>query len=90
MLAYERAPWTDEHMNPVPDKEHFELPEVEGGASRWRWVQNSEWKIESGEPDSKPSKISSKEDIGWIYYDNKVCPAYPPSSSIHANTDIVA
>ncbi|XPS96748.1 hypothetical protein M3J09_006005 [Ascochyta lentis] len=71
MLAYERASWTDEHMNPVPDKEQFALPEVEGGASRWRWVQGSEWKIESGEPDSKTSKTTSKEDLGWIYYDNK-------------------
>ncbi|KAJ8117345.1 hypothetical protein OPT61_g1434 [Boeremia exigua] len=53
MLAYERASWTDEHMNPVPDKEHFELPEVDGGASRWRWVQGSEWKIEVGELDNK-------------------------------------
>ena len=78
MLAYERASWTDEHMNPVPDKEHFELPDVDGGASRWRWVQGSEWKLEVGEPDSKASKSSSKEEMGWIYYDNKVCPSLSP------------
>jgi hypothetical protein len=71
MLAYERASWTDEHMNPVPDKEHFELPEVEGGASRWRWVQGSSWAIETGDPDSKAPKGASKEEMGWIYYDNK-------------------
>ncbi|KAF2997652.1 peroxisome- protein [Curvularia kusanoi] len=71
MLAYERASWTDEHMNPVPDKEHFELPEVEGGASRWRWVQGSQWKVEVGEADSKGSKSANKEEMGWIYYDNK-------------------
>lgn len=72
MLAYERASWTDEHMNPVPDKEHFELPEVDGGDSRWRWVAGSSWKIETGEPDSKLSKPASREEQGWIYYDNKV------------------
>ncbi|KAH6616763.1 peroxisomal membrane protein PEX31 [Boeremia exigua] len=71
MLAYERASWTDEHMNAVPDKEHFELPDVDGGASRWRWVQGSEWKIEVGEHDSKTSKAANKEEMGWIYYDNK-------------------
>jgi hypothetical protein len=72
MLAYERASWTDEHLNPVPPKEQFELPEVEGGQSRWRWVQGSEWKVEGGEKDSKTEKGGSKEDSAWIYYDNKV------------------
>ncbi|KAF3051037.1 peroxisome- protein [Didymella keratinophila] len=71
MLAYERASWTDEHMNPVPDKERFELPEVEGRASRWRWVQGSSWAIETGDSDSKAPKGASKEEMGWIYYDNK-------------------
>jgi hypothetical protein len=75
MLAYERASWTDEHLNPVPPKDQFELPEVEGGQSRWRWVQNSEWKIEGGERDNiKVDKSTPKEDSGWIYYDNKVRP----------------
>lgn len=82
MLAYERASWTDEHMNPVPDKEHFELPEVEGGASRWRWVQGSSWAIETGDADSKAPKGASKEDMGWIYYDNKV----PTSSPLYLVT----
>lgn len=85
MLAYERASWTDEHMNPVPDKEHFELPEVDGGASRWRWVQGSQWKIEVGEADnnSKVSKSANKEEMGWIYYDNKVRPPPPVPLSPH-------
>jgi hypothetical protein len=69
MLAYERASWTDEHLNSVPPKESFELPEVEGGQSRWRWVQNSEWKIDGGDKDSK---APPSEEAGWIYYDNKV------------------
>jgi hypothetical protein len=72
MLAYERASWTDEHLNSVPPKDQFELPEVEGGQSRWRWVQGSEWKIEGGDKDHKTDKIPSPDDAGWIYYDNKV------------------
>ncbi|EAT90333.2 hypothetical protein SNOG_02121 [Parastagonospora nodorum SN15] len=67
MLAYERASWTDEHLNAVPPKDQFELPEVEGGQSRWRWVQGSSWKIETG----GDTKTTTKDDAGWIYYDNK-------------------
>jgi hypothetical protein len=66
------SPWTDEHLNPVPPKEQFELPEVEGGQSKWRWVQGSEWKVEGVEKDTKVEKGASKEDYAWIYYDNKV------------------
>lgn len=69
MLAYERASWTDEHLNPVPPKDAFELPEVEGGQSRWRWVAGSDWKVDSG---GDKDKGVSKDDVGWIYYDNKV------------------
>tara|TARA_R110002003_G_scaffold55_2_gene4928 strand:- start:7600 stop:9357 length:1758 start_codon:yes stop_codon:yes gene_type:complete len=72
MLAYERASWTDEHLNAVPPKDQFELPEVDGGHSRWRWVQGSEWKVEGGDKDSKSNKNLSAEEAGWIYYDNKV------------------
>jgi hypothetical protein len=71
MLAYERASWTDEHLNAVPPKDEFELPEVEGGQSRWRWVQSSSWKIECGDG-NKSDKSASPDDAGWIYYDNKV------------------
>ncbi|CAI6340643.1 unnamed protein product [Periconia digitata] len=71
MLAYERASWTDEHLNAVPPKDHFELPEVEGGQARWRWVHGSQWKIEGGEKDGKSAKGISAEEAGWIYYDNK-------------------
>lgn len=74
MLAYERAAWTDEHLNSTPSKDQFELPEVEGGQARWRWVQGSEWKIEGAEP-GKGEKGASNGD-GWIYYDNKVRPHF--------------
>ncbi|KAF2267891.1 Pex24p-domain-containing protein [Lojkania enalia] len=72
MLAYERAAWTDEHLNPTPSKDQFELPEVEGGHARWRWVQGSEWKMEGTEPGSKGGKgTSNNDEAGWIYYDTK-------------------
>lgn len=58
MFAYERAAWTDDHLNPCPSKDDFKLPK-EAGDAVWQWVSKSEWKIE-GKAD------------GWIYYDNKV------------------
>jgi len=81
LLAYERAAWTDEHLNPAPSKDDFELPDVEGGLARWRWVEGSEWRVEgAGEGEegsgngSSPGKGDSKGHGGggWIYYDNKV------------------
>lgn len=82
LLAYERAPWTDEHLNPAPSKDEFELPDVEGGHARWRWVDGSEWQIEGGSSSwpMSPAKVSSgnkgaegvvNDGGGWIYYDNK-------------------
>lgn len=70
MLAYERAPWTDEHLNAMPSKEEFELPHVEGGHARWRWVEGAEWHIDQG--DKKDKKKDDEDDgEGWIYYDSK-------------------
>lgn len=74
MLAYERAAWTDEHLNPTPSKDEFELPEIEGGHARWRWVQGSEWKVDDGEK-GKGNKGGANGD-GWIYYDNSVSSCY--------------
>ncbi|KAJ9649519.1 hypothetical protein H2201_006176 [Coniosporium apollinis] len=64
MLAYERASWTDEHLNPAPSKDQFQLPDVEGGHARWRWVEGSEWRVDGGGD-------NNDSDGGWIYYDNK-------------------
>ena len=79
MLAYERAPWTDEHLNPTADPQHFALPDVDGGMARWRWVEGSEWHVEgSGRRGSessghKSSKVDAEhdEEMDWVYYDNK-------------------
>lgn len=85
LFAYERGPWSDEHLNPAPSKDEFELPSVEGGHARWRWVEGSAWKVERG--DSKKHKRAASQiktgatgtagkdadgdGGGWIYYDNK-------------------
>ena len=76
LLAYERTPWTDEHLNPAPSKDDFELPEVEGGNARWRWVKGSKWLVEGAgeyeEGGSKAKDGTTDGGRGWIYYDNKV------------------
>lgn len=59
LFAGERGPWTDEHLNPAPSKDDFDLPEVEGGIARWRWLDNSEWQIEGG--DAKQHKRSGSK-----------------------------
>ena len=67
LLTYERAAWTDEHLNPSDSKAEFRLPEVEHGSAQWQWVKGSEWQVEGG----GKTKASAGAD-GWIYYDNKV------------------
>lgn len=76
MLAYERVPWTDEHLNPSDSKDEFRLPEIESGTAKWRWVPDSEWHIEGG----GRSRASTGTD-GWIYYDNKVLTRHNEISS---------
>ncbi|KAI9793223.1 MAG: peroxisome- protein [Peltula sp. TS41687] len=80
LFAYERAPWTDEHLNPAPSKDELELPEVEGGDSEWKWVEGSEWRVDgAGEgteggkksPQSDKRRSKNNDAGGWIYYDSK-------------------
>ena len=66
LLAYERAPWTDEHLNPSKSKDNYQLPSIEGATARWQWVEGSEWKVE-GAGKGK----TGDEAEGWIFYDNK-------------------
>lgn len=75
MLAYERAAWTDEHLNPAPPKDQFELPKVKGGHAKWRWVKDSEWQVEgAADAEGTDEKGPANRDTGgWIYCDNKVC-----------------
>ncbi|KAI4096683.1 MAG: hypothetical protein LQ348_003216 [Seirophora lacunosa] len=66
LLAYERAPWTDEQLNPSNSKDNFQLPHIDGASAKWQWVEGSEWKVERG----GKSKTGDEAD-GWIFYDNK-------------------
>ncbi|KAI0534319.1 integral peroxisomal membrane peroxin-domain-containing protein [Xylaria digitata] len=71
LFAYERAAWTDEQNNPVPPKDEFELPEVEDGRARWRWVEGSKWRVD-GVPDLDDTDYDGDAGrMGWIFYDNK-------------------
>lgn len=82
LFAYERAAWTDEHNNPVPPRDQFELPEVEeDSAMRWRWVEGSRWRVDGVPDDAVVEGEGGKWDYdgeggknGWVYYDNKVSP----------------
>ncbi|KAL8729074.1 MAG: hypothetical protein Q9166_004991 [cf. Caloplaca sp. 2 TL-2023] len=66
LLAYERAPWTDEHLNPTNSKDNYQLPSIEGATARWQWVEDSDWNIEG----IGKGKTVDEAD-GWIFYDNK-------------------
>ena len=74
LLAYERAPWTDEHLNKSTPKERFQLPDVEGDHAKWQWVGGSEWRVE-GTSKSNAEETGKTANDGWIYYDNKVLPS---------------
>ncbi|KAJ5558722.1 peroxisomal membrane protein Pex23-Penicillium chrysogenum [Penicillium sp. DV-2018c] len=71
LFPTERAPWTDEHMNPVSAKDSFELPEVQTGDAKWRWVEGSEWRVEGADNFNGKSDSKGSTGEGWIYYDNK-------------------
>ncbi|KAL6870332.1 integral peroxisomal membrane peroxin [Trichoderma novae-zelandiae] len=75
LFAYERPAWTDEHNNAVPQRDEFELPEVEDGSRmRWRWVEGSRWRVD-GVPEPEDQGTVDYDGPegknGWIYYDNK-------------------
>ncbi len=83
LMFNERAPWTDEHLNPSDSKDNFQLPDVDHGNAKWRWVEGSEWKVEG----AGKSKVDANED-GWIYYDNKVI-AEPHITWINTDSHVV-
>ncbi|KAH8649053.1 integral peroxisomal membrane peroxin-domain-containing protein [Xylariales sp. PMI_506] len=72
LFAYERSAWTDEHNNPVPPRDEFELPEVEDGPAKWRWVKGSNWRVDgAGDVQDESEYDGEAGKNGWIYYDNK-------------------
>lgn len=73
LFPSERSAWTDEHLNTVPPKEKFELPDVQTGDAKWRWVEGSEWRVEGADSSNEKSDSKAANSEGWIYYDNKVC-----------------
>ena len=86
LFNYERAPWTDEHLQPSPPKDQFQLPDVDSGMARWRWVPGCEWKFESNVELDKAGGAGGTNEDGWIYYDNKVIiHNYHPVVELKAN-----
>lgn len=82
LFAYERAAWTDEHNNSVPPRDEFELPEVEDGHAKWRWVDGSKWRVD-GAPDLDEADYDTDAGKnGWVFYDNKVRPIIHHTSYI--------
>ena len=84
LFAYERAPWTDESLEPCPPPVEFQLPETPSGSGvRWRWVPREDWRVDGQDTEGKKhgKKQVVKDKLGgsgvvgegWIYYDNKVC-----------------
>ncbi|KAL7951282.1 Pex24p domain-containing protein [Trichoderma barbatum] len=73
LFAYERPAWTDEHNNAVPQRDEFELPEVEDGSRmRWRWVASSRWRVDGVSEEQGTVDYDGPDGKnGWIYYDNK-------------------
>lgn len=89
LFAYERPAWTDEHNNPVPARDEFELPEVEDGSRMvWRWVEGSRWRVDGVPDDQGPVDYDNEEGKnGWIFYDNKVWDLTDPRSLITVLTN---
>ncbi|RYP86789.1 hypothetical protein DL770_004860 [Monosporascus sp. CRB-9-2] len=71
LLAYERAAWTDEQNNPMPSKDAFELPEVEDAPAKWRWVEDSKWRVDGVPEMDEAAYETDAARNGWIFYDNK-------------------
>ncbi|KAF7191976.1 Peroxisomal membrane protein PEX30, partial [Pseudocercospora fuligena] len=71
LLPNERQAWTDEHLNTVPEKESFPLPETDFESTRWRWVPESEWRVDPSWTDDSAGAKGRGDREGWTYYDNK-------------------
>lgn len=82
MFAYERAPWTDESLEPCPPPAEFTLPQTpKGSGVKWRWIPGEDWRVDG--QDMEGRKLGKKQAVkdklggsgvegeGWIYYDNK-------------------
>ncbi|KAI5848011.1 integral peroxisomal membrane peroxin-domain-containing protein [Tricharina praecox] len=83
LFAYERAAWTDEHLQACPPPHEFALPATTRGSGvAWRWVSGEEWVVE-GAAGEQGGRSRAKQEVkdrlggageqgeGWWYYDNK-------------------
>ncbi|CCF58924.1 hypothetical protein KAFR_0F03280 [Kazachstania africana CBS 2517] len=75
LMAYERAPWTDEFLNTVPEPGLFKLPEDDSNM-RWRWVDKT-WRLDMTNAgaiqlSSSKAKTTASPDANaaFIYFDN--------------------
>ncbi|CCX07817.1 Similar to Peroxisomal membrane protein PEX30; acc. no. Q06169 [Pyronema omphalodes CBS 100304] len=50
LFPNERLPWTDEHLQPCPSPDDFELPPTVGEKVHWRWVEGEDWEVEGAVP----------------------------------------
>lgn len=86
LFSYERAPFTDDHLQPCQSPDEFTLPETPVGSGvKWRWVAGEDWRVEgamgekNGGGHEKRQEVKDKIGLGgesgegWVYYDNKVC-----------------
>lgn len=76
MLAYERASWSDEHLNSSASPPDFKLPETDVETTKWKWTRGGEWQVEGAltEKEKSARRIGGGgggEESGWVYYDNK-------------------
>ncbi|KAI5360519.1 putative Peroxin/Ferlin domain-containing protein [Septoria linicola] len=70
LLPHERQAWTDEHLNQVPEKDSFPLPETDFATTQWRWVPESEWRVDPSWSQDRITAKGSRDKEGWTYYDN--------------------
>jgi hypothetical protein len=76
LLAYERQAWTDDQLNECPEPSKYTLPETDNETTKWRWVPDSEWKVEGAltEKEKSAKRVGGGgggDYSGWTYYDNK-------------------
>lgn len=77
LLAYERAPWTDEFLNESTTPDQFELPEDENLGVSWKWIDKT-WRLDLTNDGglvlkSKSSKGTTANPTatdGWLFFDN--------------------
>lgn len=76
LLAYERQAYTDDQLNECSPPEEYAPPDTDNETTVWRWVANSEWRVEGAltEKEKSAKRVGGGgggDNSGWIYFDNK-------------------